>query len=101
VAKKTPKKAVKKKAVKKAPAKKSVKKSVKKGAVKPPTSRAKKVISLHTIVAEIDKAISALEKKTTRSPEAGNKVAAARVSLAAARSAVESACVPNFDFPEL
>jgi hypothetical protein len=95
VAKKTPKKATRK-AAKKAPAKKSVKKRAAKSSV----YRGRKVISLHKIVAEIDKALSALEKSKPRSPEGDNKVAAARVNLAAARSAVESACVPNFDFPE-
>jgi enolase len=96
VAKKTPKKAAKK-ATKKPPAKKSVRKAAAKASAYPP---GRKIISLHQIVAEIDKALSELDKTRTRSIEGGNKVAAARLSLSAARDAVESACVPNFDFPE-
>jgi hypothetical protein len=59
-------------------------------------------ISLKKIVAEIDKVLAELEKPATkeRSIEGVYNVTRARLSLKAARDAVQSACVPNFDFPE-
>jgi hypothetical protein len=97
VAKKTSRKAVKKAPAKKAPAKKAAKKkSARASSFRPPSRR---TISLHKIVAQIDKALSVLDKAKPQSPEGGNKIATARMSLSHARASVESACVPNFEFP--
>jgi hypothetical protein len=86
-----------KKAVKKAPAKKAAKKkSARASSFRPPS---RKTISLHKIVAQIDKALSVLDKAKPESAERGNKIATARLSLSHARASVESACVPNFEFP--
>jgi hypothetical protein len=64
-----------------------------------------KKISVKKIVAEIDKTLKALEKRTeavstTRvGPQASHNTARARLSLRAARDAVASACVPGFEIP--
>jgi hypothetical protein len=96
VAKKPSKKAVKKAPAKKAAVKAARKKSARASSFRPPS---RKTISLHKIVAQIDKALSVLDKAKPESAERGNKIATARLSLSHARASVESACVPNFEFP--
>jgi hypothetical protein len=77
-----------------------------KKAAKPAGARgAGKKISVKKIVAEIDRTIKALDKRTeavstTRlGPQAGHNTARAKLSLRAARDAVASACVPGFEIP--
>ncbi|HEY8551608.1 MAG TPA: hypothetical protein VIL35_16735 [Vicinamibacterales bacterium] len=63
------------------------------------TARAPRV-SLKKIAADIDKALARLEGPKARAAAGDpNKVDQARLSLRAARHAVESACVPGFEFP--
>jgi hypothetical protein len=85
-------------------AKKPTRKTAKSASAPP---RRKKTISLKKIVADINKALAELERakgRPTRAGaaayKAGHKVDQARLSLMAARDAVESACVPTMDFPE-
>jgi hypothetical protein len=65
-------------------------------------SASRRKISLKKIIAEIDKVLSELDKPAprARSTTGPDTVAKARLSLKAARSAIESVCVPNFEFPE-
>ena len=65
------------------------------------TAATRRAISLKKIIAEIDKVLAELEKAgpKARSLKGTHGVTRARLSLRAARSSVESACVPNFDLP--
>lgn len=89
-------------------ARKPIKKTARTAKSASATPRRRKTISLKKIVADINKALAELERVKggpTRAGAAGykaggHKVDSARLSLMAARDAVESACVPTFDFPE-
>ena len=73
----------------------------KKTAKRASVTRRSKTISVKKIIAEIDKTLAKLEKRTeavARTP-AGHNTARARLSLRAARDAVASACVPGFEIP--
>ena len=68
-------------------------------AKKPSYSAAKKKVSVKQIVADIDKAMKALEGRTLAAAEPSREIERARKALAAARDAVESSCLPEFYLP--
>ena len=62
-------------------------------------SASKKKVSVKKIIAEIDKALTELEGRSVRSVDPNREIDRARKALSAARSAVESSCLPEFYLP--
>jgi hypothetical protein len=62
-----------------------------------PTS--KKKVSVKKIIADIEKAINALETRAMKPNDPMREIERARKALGAARDAVESACLPEFYLP--
>jgi hypothetical protein len=63
-------------------------------------SAAKTKVSVKQIVADIDKAMKALEKRRSiAGEEPTREIERARKALSSAREAVESACLPEFYLP--
>lgn len=80
-------------------AKKRSQSPTKKSTAKTSTTPGAKKVSVKQILAEIDKALKALETNTIAVKEPSREIERARKALGAARNAVESTCLPEFYLP--